>query len=72
MGDGSVPELLHLQAEVIKQQLQKKKLEDRNAALAAEVADLKKGYNAIEERARSELGMLGKGEVFYQIIPPSE
>jgi len=72
VGDGSVPELLHLQDEVIKQQLQKKKLEDRNAALAAEVVDLKKGYNAIEERARSELGMLGKGEIFYQIIPPSE
>ena len=72
MGDGSVPELLHLQNEVVKQQSQKKKLEDRNAALAAEVADLKKGYSAIEERARSELGMLGKGEVFYQIIPSAD
>ncbi|VAW57354.1 Cell division protein DivIC (FtsB), stabilizes FtsL against RasP cleavage [hydrothermal vent metagenome] len=72
VGDGSVPQLLHLQEEVKKQQHDKKKLEDRNAALTAEVADLKKGYNAIEERARSELGMLGKGEVFFQIIPPSE
>ena len=43
------------------------KLEQRNAALDAEVRDLKSGYEAIEERARYELGMIKDGEVFVQI-----
>ena len=43
------------------------KLEQRNAALDAEVRDLKSGYEAIEERARYELGMIKEGEVFVQI-----
>ena len=40
----------------------------RNAALDAEVSDLKKGTEAIEERARSELGMVKRDEVFFQIV----
>ncbi|GAB4120643.1 MAG: hypothetical protein Fur0040_00040 [Sideroxydans sp.] len=40
----------------------------RNAVLEAEVKDLKKGTEALEERARSELGMIRQGEVFFQII----
>lgn len=43
------------------------KLEQRNAALDAEVRDLKSGYDAIEERARHELGLVKDGEVFVQI-----
>jgi cell division protein FtsB len=43
------------------------KLEERNAALDAEVRDLKSGYEAIEERARYELGMIKPGEVFVQV-----
>ena len=42
-------------------------LEERNAALTAEVRDLKQGTEAIEERARSELGMVKRDEVFFQI-----
>ena len=42
-------------------------LEVRNAGLDAEVRDLKQGYDAVEERARFELGMIRKGEVFVQI-----
>ena len=38
--------------------------------LAAEVLDLKKGTVAIEERARTDLGMVGKGETFYQVVQP--
>jgi len=51
-------------------QLQKegnKKLEERNAGLDAEVRDLKQGYDAIEERARFELGMIKQDEIFVQI-----
>ena len=43
-------------------------LEDRNAALSAEVRDLKQGSEAIEERARYELGMVRQDEVFFQIV----
>ena len=43
------------------------KLEQRNAALDAEVRDLKSGYEAIEERARYELGMIKDGEVFVMV-----
>ena len=44
-------------------------LERRNTGLAAEVRDLKQGTEAIEERARQELGMLRPDEVFYQFVP---
>ena len=43
----------------------------RNAALDAEVRDLKTGYDAIEERARSELGMIRQDEVFFQVLEPA-
>jgi cell division protein FtsB len=46
-------------------------LEGRNAALAAEVRDLKQGIEAIEERARYELGMIRNDEVFFQIVEPA-
>lgn len=72
VGDGAVPEVIHLEKEIEKQQLEKKKLEERNASLAAEVKDLKQGKDAIEERARSEMGMIGKDETFYQIIQSSK
>ena len=47
-------------------------LERRNAGLAAEVRDLKQGTEAVEERARYELGMIRGDEVFYQIVPDSK
>lgn len=55
-------------------------LKQRNDALAAEVEDLKSGEAAVEERARSELGMIRPGEVFYRVVdhapaapaPPAE
>ncbi|MEO8006111.1 MAG: cell division protein FtsB [Betaproteobacteria bacterium] len=47
------------------------KLAVRNEALDAEVLDLKKGYDAIEERARSELGMVKQDEVFFQLLQPA-
>ena len=45
------------------------RLEARNATLAAEVRDLKQGTEAIEERARSEMGMVRADEVFFQFVP---
>ena len=44
------------------------RLRERNASLAAEVIDLKHGMEAVEERARSEMGMIKSDEMFYQII----
>lgn len=74
VGDGGVPSVMQLQQDVQQQQQVKQQLQERNAALQAEVEDLKKGLDAIEERARSEMGMVGKDEQFYQIInqPPAE
>jgi len=45
------------------------RLQQRNAALDAEVRDLKQGFEAIEERARYELGMIKRDEVFFQVVP---
>lgn len=67
-GQGSLLDLWRLQAAVEAQQEENRKLEERNAALAAEVKDLKSGLEAIEERARAELGMVREGETFYQVI----
>ena len=72
VGDGGIPEMLHLQQEVDAAREEKAQLEERNRELDAEVSDLKKGLDAIEERARSELGMVGKDETFYQIIDAPE
>jgi cell division protein FtsB len=47
-----------------------RRLQRRNARLAAEVADLESGTGAIEERARSELGMIGPHETFYMVVEP--
>src|SRR5918997_6273802 len=44
------------------------RLKVRNSALEAEVRDLKQGYEAIEERARSELGMIRQDEIFFQLL----
>ena len=72
VGDGGIPEVLHLQQEVDSAKQQRAQLQERNKELDAEVSDLKKGLDAIEERARSELGMVGKDETFYQIIESSD
>ena len=72
VGDGGLPEVLHLQEEVETARQNRLELQERNNSLDAEVTDLKKGLESIEERARSELGMIGKDETFYQIIKKPE
>lgn len=67
-GSGGVLALWRLNREIAAQQADNARLKERNAALEAEVNDLKQGYDAIEERARTELGMVKKNETFYQII----
>lgn len=47
-------------------------LRERNAALDAEVINLKQGDDAAEERARTDLGMIGKHETFYQVVPVAD
>ena len=57
-----------LEKEVSRQQEKNQRLDVRNAGLAAEVKDLKTGTDAVEERARYELGLVRKDEVFVQIV----
>jgi cell division protein FtsB len=70
MSQDGVQELSRLEQAVQDQRHENEELVSRNARLAAEVRDLKKGFTALEERARSDLGMIASNETFYQVIPP--
>ena len=67
-GDG-VHEVWRLGSAVSTQQAENERLAERNRQLAAEVRDLKQGYAALEERARTDLGMVAGNETFYQVVP---
>ena len=69
LSDDGVREAYRLRQAVAQQSATNSDLKRRNEQLAAEVSDLKAGMSAIEERARSELGMIGQGESFYQVVP---
>ncbi len=68
IGEGSVTAAWKLEKTIKLQQRQNARIKKRNDALDAEVKDLKSGLQAIEERARSELGMIKKDETFFQVI----
>lgn len=70
-GPGNTGQVQALQAQVDAQKRDNEGLQQRNDALAAEVMDLKDGESAIEERARSELGMIKPGEKFYRVVETS-
>jgi cell division protein FtsB len=72
VGAGSLAEVNNLKHEIAELEKELVGLRERNRALQAEVKDLRSGQSAIEERARSELGMIKEGEVFYQVIQPPE
>lgn len=67
-GQGGHRSVAALQSQVQQQTRENAGLEQRNAALAAEVEDLKSGEAAVEERARGELGMIKPGETFYRVV----
>lgn len=69
LSDDGVREIRRLHLAVAQQSATNTDLKRRNEQLAAEVSDLKSGTVAIEERARSELGMIGPSESFYQVVP---
>jgi cell division protein FtsB len=71
LSEGGVRELDRLQKAVAVQRSENDQLAERNRQLAAEVRDLKTGLDALEERARSDLGMIAPHETFYQVVPPT-
>jgi len=67
-GSGSAQEVWRLREETKSKSAELQKLQSRNEVLRAEVEDLKRGLDAIEERARAELGMVSRDETFYQFV----
>jgi len=68
LGKGSWSRVWEVDRQLYEQTQANQKLQARNAALDAEVRNLKQGLEAIEERARSELGMIKQDEIFFQIL----
>lgn len=68
LGKGGVLRVWEMDRQIEVQREVNGKLQVRNAALDAEVRDLKQGLEAVEERARSELGMIRRDEVFFQVL----
>ena len=68
LGKGSWLKVWDIGQQVEAQQQVNEQAQRRNASLDAEVRDLKRGTDALEERARSELGMVKQGEVFFQVV----
>ncbi|MDQ3185965.1 MAG: cell division protein FtsB [Pseudomonadota bacterium] len=72
LGKGSWLKVWEFDQQLIAQHEINRKLQTRNATLDAEVRDLKQGSDAIEERARSELGMIRQDEIFFHIVEDSD
>jgi len=66
--NGGIPHVRRMEQAKTAQQEENRKLEERNRSLSAEVVDLKQGLDAIEERARTEMGMIKQDEIFVQVI----
>jgi len=69
--DNLIYKIQVLEADVLRQQQENIRLQQRNQRLVVEVLNLKEGLEAIEERARNELGMIREGEIFYRVIEPA-
>ncbi|WP_415885818.1 cell division protein FtsB [Neptuniibacter sp. QD37_6] len=70
-GEANLRDIWALNAKIELQQGINQELSQRNSELEAEVLDLKKGNAALEERARSELGMIKEDESFFQLVEPA-
>lgn len=70
LGEGGFREVARLETRVEAQRQQNGDLLQRNAELQAEVEDLRERLDAVEERARNELGLIKPDEKFYQVVPP--
>ena len=68
LGKGSWTRVWELDRQLAEQRATNARSKARNDALDADVRDLKEGSEAVEERARLELGMIRKGETFYQVV----
>jgi cell division protein FtsB len=71
LGKGSWLRVWEVDQQIRAQRDTNRNLQARNSALEAEVRDLKVGQEAIEERARSELGMIRQDEIFFQVLEPA-
>ena len=71
LSDDGFAKTRKLRAAVTEQRAQNDSLMRRNQALDAEVVNLKQSFEAAEERARTDLGMIGVKETFYQVVPAS-
>jgi cell division protein FtsB len=69
LSENGVREVERLERAVATQRAENEQLAERNRQLSAEVRDLKTGMDALEERARSDLGMIARNETFYQVVP---
>ncbi len=72
LGKGGWFKVREVDQQITAQHETNRKLQARNTALDAEVRDLKQGYDAIEERARSELGMIKQDEIFFHMLEDSD
>ena len=70
LGEGGYTEVTRLETRVEAQRQRNNELLQRNAELQAEVEDLRDRLDAVEERARNELGLIKPDEKFYQVVPP--
>lgn len=68
LGENNLSQYMNLKKQIASQQSSNDKLIARNQILKAEIIDLKSGTEAIEERARNELGMVKEGETFYRVV----
>ncbi len=70
LGKGGIPKVLTLQAQLDRQRAENDQARQRNEQLSAEVSDLKEGLEMVEEKARSDLGMLKPDEILVQVATP--
>jgi len=72
IGEGSIAHRVELERKIKQQRAENARLQERNTVLALEVDELKSGLDAIEERAREQMGMIKEGETFFMIVDPKK